>query len=180
MLQLSNQSVRGIFWGQALGKKRCLNSNVYEDSRPHCDYKITYFCHCSRFRGKCSHAREASRLARRRELKWEGREKGGAKRNRVKWILSSPPLSFLWASFLTNLHVISSLAVRPLRTVRVHSVPWNSAASERPPPRLKRSPIQLVQLTAASVLPKCPPESNCLDTLTFFRFTSRHWIMSQI
>lgn len=62
------------------------------------------------------------------------RERGRRKRERwrvTKWILSSVRL-FFYVSFLTNLNVIVSAAVRPLRAAKVQSVPWNCAAQQRP------------------------------------------------
>ncbi len=61
--------------------------------------------------------------------------KGGAMHSRAKWIVSS--VSVFLCLFPDKSKCYQFLAVRPLRAVKVHSVPWNSAAKERPPPAWK-------------------------------------------
>lgn len=90
--------------------------------------------------------------------------RGGAKHGGVKWILPSVAV-FLYVSVLTNLNVISSLAVCPLRAVKVHSVPWNSAAKERPP-----SDRKVTSSVSAADWNVCPVKVSLSQTLNILSF----------
>ena len=79
----------------------------------------------------------------------------------------------LCVSFLTNLNVISSLAVGPLRAVKVRSVPWNYAAKERPPPVWK-----VTNSVSAADCSVSPAKVSLSQTIP--HFTSLHWKVSNI